>query len=336
MKACKVVGLGEVTWKCNWNCKHCYFRRFPESHTNTETPLNYLKQEINTGKNRGCNFVTLCGQGEPLLHSQVDEIISYVSAMGMRSSIITNGSADIEKYRKLYDLGLDHLQVSMHGLGETLNKIAERQGAGQRQMKLLEWLNKENHSFRINITLQQLNHGEIFDIVKRAVQLGAFHVSLLNFLPHYQWKSHVKEIAVDPVELVDVLEKSMRYMEGKIIFTLRYFPMCLLKSEFWKYVTNTQFVLFDPWEWDYGYYSIDLNKVWGAAKNMTRKRRIKGEPCVSCLLEEHCGGWNKFYARTFNFRKLESIRNIPDEYKGVINERGGLFDLNPANLLEER
>ena len=332
MNPCRVVGLESVTWKCNWNCKHCYFRRFSESHTNVDTPLNYLKQEINAGKSRGCDFVTLCGKGEPMLHSQVNEIISYISTIGMKSLIITNGSVGIERYRRLYDLGLDHLQVSMHGLGKTLDKIAEREGVGQRQMKLLEWLDKESLPFRINTTLQRLNHEEVFDIVEKAVQLGAFHVSLLNFLPHYHWKFHVKDVAVNPIKLVDTLEKSMEYMEKKVLFTLRYFPMCLLKPDFWKYVTNAQFVLFDPWEWEYGYCSEDIEKVWGAAVGLSEAVRIKGEPCDSCLLKSHCGGWNKVYAQAFNFEGLKAIKEVPDELKEAVIQKGGLFDLNPANI----
>lgn len=334
MKPCKVVGLENVTWKCNWNCVHCFFRRFEDSHTNKDSSLDLLKREINAGKSRGCDSVVLCGKGEPMLHNQIEWIIRYISSVGMKSLIITNGSIGIEKYQKLYDLGLDHLQISMHGLGETLDKISERKDAGNKQMKLLEWLNKENHLFRINITIQQLNYQEIFNIVEKAIQFGAFHVSLLNFLPHYQWKSHVKEIAVNPIELVDILEESTKYMEGKVIFTLRYFPACLLKPDFWKYITNTQFVLFDPWEWDYGHYSEDVEKVWKAAVIMKKPVAIKGEPCNSCLLREHCGGWNRFYAQTFNYEGLKAIKEVPNELKKAVNTRGGLFDLNPANLLE--
>jgi len=335
MNPCKVVGLGSVTWKCNWNCKHCYFRRVPEFHTSVDAPLSHLKQEIDAGKDRGCDSVVLCGKGEPTLHNQIEDIIDYVSKIGMKSLIITNGSIGIEKYRKLYDLGLNHLQVSMHGLGEMLDKIAERKGAGQRQMELLEWLNKENLPFRINVTLQQLNYREIIDIIKKAIQLGAFHVSFLNFLPHYHWKHRVKEIAVDPKLLVEPLEKVMSWLEKEgTFFTFRYFPMCLLSPHFWRYVTNTRFVIFDPWEWEYGYYSKDIESVWKVAINMGKSSRIKGEPCNSCLLKEHCGGWNRFYAGAFGLEQLKIIREAPSEYKDVINKRGGLFDLNPANSLK--
>lgn len=331
MKPCKVVGLQAVTWKCNWNCKHCFFRRVEDLHTNKDTPLSQLQREMDAGKVRGCDFVVLCGKGEPMLHNQINEIIGYASKIGMKPLIITNGSVGIEKYQKLYDLGLDHLHISMHGLGETLDKISERKGAGQKQMGLLEWLSKKGYPFRINATLQQLNYREILDIVKKATELHAFHVSLLNFLPHYQWRVHLKEVAVNPIELVDMLEGSMEYMEGKILFSLRYFPMCLLKPKFWKYVTNAQFVLFDPWEWEYGHLSEDLNKMWEVATRSAKAVGIEGKPCVSCLLKEHCGGWNKFYAGAFEFKGLHAIKKTPDEYKDVINKRGGLFDLNPAN-----
>ncbi len=333
MKPNKVVGLEKVTWKCNWNCKHCFFRRNKNLHTNKDTSLEQLKREINAGKNRGCNSVILSGKGEPMLHGQIGEIISYISKIGMKSWIITNGSEGIEKYRKLYDLGLDHLEVSMHALGENLDKISEVKGAGKRQMALLKWMSDNNHPFRINITLQRLNYQEIYDIATKAVQLGAFYVSLLNFLPHYHWKNHVKEIAVNPALLVEPLERTMDWMKReKIPFTLRYFPMCMMKSKFWKYITNALFVLFDFKEWDYGHYSKDLNKVWEAAKISARKTGIGGEPCISCLLKEHCGEWNRFYAKAFNFKGLKAIKKVPDEYKDVINKRGGLFDLNPANL----
>lgn len=268
------------------------------------------------------------------MHSQIDEIISYISKTGMKSLIITNGSIGVERYRRLYDLGLDHLQISMHGRGKTLDRIAEREGAGRRQMELLEWLNKESYPFRINITLQQLNRQEVFEIVEKAVQLGAFHVSLLNFLPHYHWNLYVRDVAVNPVELIGVLEKSMEYMEKKVLITLRYFPMCLLKPNFWKYVTNAQFVLFDPWEWEYGYYSEDTEKVWESATKINEAVEIKGQPCASCLLKSHCGSWNRVYAQAFNFEGLRAIREAPDELKEAINRRGGLFDLNPANEKE--
>ncbi len=329
MKKCRVVGLEHVTWKCNWNCTHCFFRRFTQLHTKWEAPLADLRNQIDAGKKRGCTSVVLCGYGEPTLYSKLEELIAYAVSIEMKPLIITNGTMGIAKYRHLYDIGLDHLQVSIHGMGTTLDKIAERKGAGRKQAQLVGMLHKEGLPFRVNTTLQALNQHQIYDIVEKAVRTGAFHISLLNFLPHYG--ANVKKVAVDPTKLVSQLEKSIAYMEGKTLFTIRYFPMCLLKPKYWKYVTNAKFVLFDPWEWEYGHGGKSIGEIWKHACVSADRTGIKGQPCASCMLKPHCGGWNGTYAQAFNLQGLRAIRSIPPGLQKAVGKRGGLFDLNPAN-----
>jgi len=330
MKPSNITGLENVTWKCNWNCVHCYFRGMAQMRTNVDTPLESLKREIDAGKARGHGSVVLYGKGEPTLHNQINDIIGYISGMGMCPVVITNGAAGIKQYKRLYELGLDHLQVSVHGLGVTVDKIAERKGAGRKQMELLRWLHKNDHPFRVNITLQQLNLHQILETVIKVTQLEAFHVSLLNFLPHYKTTAGIKAVAVNPTNMNNILEKSMEYMEGKTLFTLRYFPMCLLKPKFWKYVTNARYVLYDPWEYNSGNHT----DVWKAAVNMSNAVGIQGAPCNTCLLMNHCGGWNKVSAQAFNLAGLHAIKEIPGNLRKAVDKRGGLFDLNPSNSKE--
>ena len=77
MIGCRVCGLETVTWKCNWNCVHCYFRRFDDMRKNVDTAIDDLKVEIDAGKARGCDKVVLAGKGEPMLHKEVHKIIEY-------------------------------------------------------------------------------------------------------------------------------------------------------------------------------------------------------------------------------------------------------------------
>lgn len=333
MKPCRVFALQNVTWKCNWKCNHCYFRMFGDAWKRGDTPLESLKREVDGGKERGCHTVVLGGKGEPTLHSQVDEIIDYITRVGMKSLIITNGSTGIRKYKKLFNLGLNHLQISTHALGKTLDKISGVRGAGKKQSELLKWMGDNDHPFRVNITLQQLNYKEIYDTAIEVARLGAFHISFLNFLPHFHWKDRAESVAVDPALLVEPLERAMTWLEKRgVLFSLRYFPACMVKPRFWKYISNMLFVLFDPWEWEYGRYSPDQDKVWEHSLKSMRKTGIKGKPCISCRLWVHCGGWNKYYARAFDYKGLKAIKEIPPKYEEVIKIRGGLFDMNPANL----
>ena len=331
MKPCKCVGLETVTWKCNWSCIHCYFRRMPQLHQNIDTPLDQLKREMEAGLARGCDSVVLCGKGEPVLHEQIGEIIDYSSSLGLYSLIITNGAVGVDVYKDLYARGLGHLQVSVHGTGVTLDHIAERKDAGKKQLQMLKWLQREGHSWRANITIQKLNYTKLTSIVKKVVEFGAFHVSLLNFLPHYHPGNQITEVAVNQLDLIKPIEQSLEYMEGKTLATLRYFPMCLLDPKYWKYVTNAQFVLFDPWEWDYGYLSEDIEKMWAVASASAVRNGITGKPCTDCILKPHCGGWNRFYAGAYNMDGIHAITSVPSSLSHAVMARGGIFDLNPAN-----
>jgi len=298
--------------------------------TNIDTPLESLIQEVEAGRARGCGVVVLYGKGEPTLHTNIDDIIGYIAKAGMHPVVITNGAVGIKTYQRLYELGLDHLQVSVHGLGEIVDKVAERKGAGKKQMRLLQYLHKNSHPFRVNITMQQLNLHQIPEIAKKAVELGAFHVSLLNFLPHYKSFAGIRAVANNPVDMVDTLEEAMDYMKGKTLFTLRYFPMCLLNPKYWGYITNARHVLYDPWEYNSGNHA----DAWKAAVDMGNASGIQGAPCKDCLLFDHCGGWNRVYAAVFNLEGLHAIKEVPGNLKEAVSKRGGLFDLNPSNSKE--
>lgn len=334
MKPCNILGL-EIGWACNLGCLHCYFIRFSELHTTDHPTLSELKRKVDRAIIRGCKGFVLEGQGEPMMYPFVDKIVQYGIEKGLKSLVITNGTIPIEKYEKLYNIGLNHLQISIQQLNEKADIIGDRKDIGLRQNQLLNWLQENKLPFRTNTSIQQLNHRDLDRIVDYLVGKGAFHLSLLTFLPHYHWKDHLKDLAVHPSILREHIEKALEILidSGKY-FTLRYFPFCHLYPKYWKYVTNARFVLFDPWEWEYGHHSEDIEKVWPYAVEMGNCVSVQGEPCCLCLVKEHCGGWNRIYAQGFNGADLQPIKSIPDEYINVINRRGGIFDMNPANSLK--
>jgi hypothetical protein len=117
---------------------------------------------------------------------------------------------------------------------------------------------------------------------------------------------------------LDLLEESGTYA------TLRYHPMCYLKEKYWKYVVNARFVLYDPWEWEYGHLDKSDDAYWQAAVGMGEQ--VANE-CEGCDIRQHCGGWNKTYAEGVGV-ELPVIKT--DKYK----ERGELHMMNPVNNLK--
>jgi MoaA/NifB/PqqE/SkfB family radical SAM enzyme len=262
------------------------------------------------------------------------ELLENCNNRGLPMSIITNGTARLGIYHELFDKGLDHVHLSMHAVGDTHNEIAGMESAYRRQHELRRWLKATNMPWRSNTTLMQANYRMLTEIIDEALEFDNFHFVMLTFLPHYEWKHHVLDMAVHPEDLAPRIEEAAdRLIDAGKYFTIRYFPFCYLRPEYWQYVVNAFYVQFDPWEWEYGQYNKDdIRTSWRGARALRKNVRV--ESCEErCLAWRHCGGWNRKYCDAFGGDSiLRPITEVPDMYRDVWDYDGGLHVLNPVNL----
>lgn len=337
MKPCTRVGIN-CTKRCNWKCQTCFYRWAPDFNTTYDKSVAEVMNEAIAGKNRGCDHVVFVGWGEPGIWPNLIDSIKEITKIGMTSSIITNGSVSIAHYAKIREAGLNHLHISVHGIGETLDKVSGVPGSGAKQLELFKWLKDENWPWRMNMTVQQANYVALPYIARTCIDHGCRHIIPLGFLPHYEWNdpNKLQQVAVHPavlrphIESVASLveyENATRDEEEQIMLTIRYHPMCHLNPEYRKYVVNAKYVVYDPWEWDYegsaGLTGESLEKV---ADKIGNSVAINEEPCTKCGLRMHCGGWNKVYAAGFGGASLQAWL-LPE----MVQHRGWLHDQNPAN-----
>lgn len=354
MKPCRRVGL-DVTWRCNWRCLHCFYRWGGNEHgelgTPYDVPMETLLAKVDKARRRGIDHVVLEGWGEPTLFPKLGELLLACKSRGLTTSIITNGVQPTSHYAKMYyEWGLDHLHISSHGYGEVLNEVSNRPDAGEKQLRLKEWLHKEQLPFRTNFTLQAANYRTMAETLLRDADLGSFHTVMLGFLPHYEWGDPRKaaEVGVNPAVLRPHIERTARALKDRgHLFTIRYHPFCHLDPEFWPNIVNTKYVLFDPWEWNYSLQADDIPALWRDACKMGEGTRTT-DPCRSCSALRHCGGWNVRNVAGINAAlslplledapreecRLTAVPDSPAEYVEVWDVDGGLHDLNPANHLD--
>lgn len=333
MEPGKRIGI-EITKKCQQKCAMCFHFHADDFNSDYNKPLEEIKSEIIIGKNGGCNQVIGVGWGEPMLHPEIYKLAEFVKSQKMKFSIITNGNLNLDRYKLLYDAGVDHLHLSVHGLGDTLNKITGSPTAAKNQGRLIDWLNENKLPWRSNTTLQHDNYEQLPDIARYCVDRGCKHFVALNFLPHYGWSNKVKEIAVHPGKLQRYIEESIDICESEnVMTTIRYQPMCHLKPKYWKFVTNALYVVFDIWEWCYnGIWPNDSEfKMWRNALSLQNAVKIESYPCNTCKALLHCGAWNRNYMQAYDGADLKPVTLVPKEYEKVIHKIGGIFDMNPAN-----
>jgi MoaA/NifB/PqqE/SkfB family radical SAM enzyme len=340
MKPCRRVGL-DVTWRCTWRCTHCFYAHgYTNEHgglgTPYDVPMETLLAKVDKARARGIDHVVLEGWGEPTLFPKLGDLLLACRSRGLTTSIITNGVQPTSHYAKMYyDWGLDHLHISSHGFGDVLNQIAARPDAAAKQLRLKEWLHKEQLPFRTNLTIQQANYKQMPEALERDSDLGAFHVVMLGFLPHYEWSDPKKtaEVGVHPELLRPYIEETCRRMvERNQFFTIRYHPFCHLDPKYWKYIVNTHMVLWDVFEWNYDLQADDLVSLRRSAEKMGEGTRTT-DPCNRCIARPHCGGWNKRNVEGVGCT-LTAIEHIPQEYANVWNTYGGIHDLNPVNHMD--
>ena len=83
----------ELTQACNNDCMHCYnvWKNpidYPEGQFDTSDTLSMLERLIEQAEP---NLLTLTG-GEPLLRSDIFDIIDFISEKGIGVNLITNGT----------------------------------------------------------------------------------------------------------------------------------------------------------------------------------------------------------------------------------------------------
>jgi MoaA/NifB/PqqE/SkfB family radical SAM enzyme len=95
--------------RCNLSCTYCN----EYDDFSKPVPLDVMHQRLDHLAGLGTSIITISG-GEPLLHPELDQVISRVRRNGMIAGMITNGYLlTAERIQRLNQAGLEHLQISI-------------------------------------------------------------------------------------------------------------------------------------------------------------------------------------------------------------------------------
>src|SRR6266446_11274 len=153
--------------RCNLACKYCNeFDDFSKP-----VPVETMFRRVDKLGELGTSVITISG-GEPLLHSELDEIIHRIRKNGIIAGLITNGYLlTAERIEKLNRAGLEWLQISIDNV--TPDEVSKK------SLKVLDkklQLLAEYADFHVNINSVVgggvRNPQDALTIGKRALGLG--------------------------------------------------------------------------------------------------------------------------------------------------------------------
>src|SRR5438105_1375021 len=153
--------------RCNLACKYCNeFDDFSKP-----VPTEVMFHRVDKLAELGTSVITISG-GEPLLHPELDGIISRIRKRGMIAGLITNGYLlTAERIQRLNRAGLEHLQISIDNVNPD--------DVSKKSLKVLDkklQLLAEHADFHVNINSVVgggiRNPKDALVVGRRALQLG--------------------------------------------------------------------------------------------------------------------------------------------------------------------
>ena len=172
-----------VTRECNMKCSHCYINATDKKLSNeltTQEGKNLMDQICQVSK----PLLILSG-GEPLLRSDIYELIQYGTSKGLKMGLGSNGSLiDDTVAAKLKAAGIATVSVSLDSnIPSQHNEFRGVAGAWQKAVDACKSLRKNNVLVQVNTTLTHENYNQIDDIMALAESIGVENFHLFFLVP---------------------------------------------------------------------------------------------------------------------------------------------------------
>lgn len=193
----------ELTKACNLKCLHCRAQA-TEKPSNNELTTKEVFRVIDDIAGF-CNPLLILSGGEPLLRTDIFEIIKY-SSKKLRTLLATEGTmitSDIAK--KIKESGIVKVSISLDGSNSTIHdNFRGRIGAFELTMKGIENIKKVELPLQINSSITKRNKDDLPNIIKLVEKIGAdaFHIFLL--VPTGRGKELIED-ELTPEEYEEVL-----------------------------------------------------------------------------------------------------------------------------------
>ena len=172
-----------ITRKCNLKCSHCYINATTKELKNELTTYE-AKNLIDQISEVSRPLLILSG-GEPLLRSDVFELIKYGVSKGLKMGLGSNGSLlDSDTAHKLKQTGISTVSISLDsskpGLHDQFRGVP---GSWKKAINAIKVLREKNILVQINTTVTQQNYEEIDEIMSLAENMGVENFHLFFLVP---------------------------------------------------------------------------------------------------------------------------------------------------------
>ncbi len=197
--------LAELTYACPLQCPYCSnpvdYSQYP-----TELSTEDWKRVLTEARKMGAVQLGLSG-GEPLVRTDLAEIVRHASGLGYYSNLITSGyGLTEERIIELKEAGLDHIQVSIQASTQELNDHIAGTKSYNHKQDVARLVKKHGYPMVLCVVIHRKNIHQMADILKMASELGADYLELAN-TQYYGWAHKNRDLLLPSREQFETAEK---------------------------------------------------------------------------------------------------------------------------------
>jgi len=173
-----------VTGACNSKCWFC--KRQIDVNNDLSSceimTLNHVKKIF--GKFPRVKACGIAGFGEPLLNTELFDIISFLKSKNVFVSLITNGIAIYDNYEKIVTAGLDQIVVSLNAYNKDEHESVTQTKTFDQIMNGIKMLSGKVTKIGLSFVCHNKNYTQIPLYLELANKLNVNFVYFVNLLPH--------------------------------------------------------------------------------------------------------------------------------------------------------
>lgn len=285
---------------CNHRCTFCAVDYIGYKVRFLDTGM--IKERVSEMAEKGVKSIMYAGEGEPLLHKQIGEIINHTKKAGIDVALTTNATALTEKLSEEALGSVTWLKASINaGTAETYGKIhrTNPQHFDQALRNLAKAAEiRAKKGWKVTLGAQMVllpeNQNEATHLAQRAKDAGLDYVVIKPYSQHHfsittqyngirydsreELKAKLMEYNTDKFEVV-----FRTHTMEKLTDTERHYDVCQATPYFWAYVMGDGDVygcsayLQDD-RFNYGnLYKNTFAEIWEGEKRMKSIEYVKKE-----------------------------------------------------------
>ncbi|MFZ6815107.1 radical SAM protein [Undibacterium sp. Rencai35W] len=195
------------TRRCNLACAHCYTLSAPT--VSEQLDWDMLSACVQDAALLGYRQLAVSG-GEPLLYKRLPDLLKQARALGMLTSITTNGMlATPQRWSQISD-HLDIVAISIDGTEAEHDLMRGQQGAFAKTLSHLAVIRSSGIPFGLIFTLTQHNVDSLEFVVQLAAQQGARSVQVHPLTLYGRAAASLSDARPDGLELLVAIAEAQR------------------------------------------------------------------------------------------------------------------------------